>query len=250
VRRRSYARWFLFPLFNWYDLLGIVPMRQFRVFRLFRIASIYVRLHRSEHSVVGDDLVSRTVRYFANIISEEISDMVALRILNETQDEIRDGTHRRIIRSVAERHRAELVSELTLRVEGVLRSREMRSEARRFLEANLEHAVESAPALRRLPLPDSLLRPLVAAVGTAVYDSLTDTLEATLSSAEGRSALEGVVSRAIDELITELTEGELEALVREISIQVIEHMKEAVGVRKWALPDRPARSVFTSAPRG
>ena len=97
---------------------------------------------------------------------------------------------------------------------------------------------------------DGDLTGLQAAVGTAVYDSLTDTLEATLSSVEGRAALEGVVSRAIDELITELTEGELESLVREISIQVIEQMKEAVGVRKWALPDRPPRTIFTSSPHG
>ena len=60
-RRGTYRKWFLFPIFNWYDLLGIVPLKQFRFFRLFRIASIYVRLHRSEHTVVGDDFVSRTV---------------------------------------------------------------------------------------------------------------------------------------------------------------------------------------------
>jgi hypothetical protein len=53
-RRGTYSKWFLFPIFNWYDLLGIIPFKQFRFFRLFRIASIYMRLHRSEHSVVGE----------------------------------------------------------------------------------------------------------------------------------------------------------------------------------------------------
>ena len=33
VRRRTYPRWFIFPIFHWYDLLGIVPLPQFRVFR-------------------------------------------------------------------------------------------------------------------------------------------------------------------------------------------------------------------------
>ena len=30
---------------------------------------------------------------------------------------------------------------------------------------------------------------------------------------------------------------ELEALAKDISLQVIDHMKEVVAVKKWALPD-------------
>jgi hypothetical protein len=85
IRRSNLGNWFLFPILNWYDLLGIIPVKQMRLFRLFRIGSIYVRLKRSDHSTVGDDFVTRTVKYFTNIISEEISDMVALRILTGAQ---------------------------------------------------------------------------------------------------------------------------------------------------------------------
>ena len=112
-------------MFHWYDLLGIIPLRQFRIFRLFRIAAIYVRLHRSEYSGVGDDIVSRTVKYFANIISEEISDMVSMRILNETQSEIRDGTHRKIIHSVASTHRDALSRELANQLQDLMTNEEI-----------------------------------------------------------------------------------------------------------------------------
>ena len=57
VRRREVQRWFLFPLFNWYDALGLIPY--FRIFRLFRVVSIYLRLHRSEMTAIGQDVVSR-----------------------------------------------------------------------------------------------------------------------------------------------------------------------------------------------
>jgi hypothetical protein len=43
----------------------------------------------------------------------------------------------------------------------------------------------------------------------------------------------------------ELTEGELEQIVTEISLQIIDHVKEAVAVRKWAYPNAPPRAVFT-----
>ena len=245
VRRGTYATWFLYPMFHWYDLLGIIPLKQFRLFRLFRIASIYIRLHQSEYSKVGDDVVSRTVKYFANIISEEISDMVSLRILNETQSEIRSGTHRKIIHSVASTHRDTLSRELANQVREILTSEEVREQAKGFLDANLEQAVESADALRLVPLPDVVLRPLVVTVGQVVFNAFADTLAATLSSEEGRATVEAMIGDAVDGLIEELTEGELEQIVTEISLQVIEHVKEAVAVRKWAYPHAPPRSVFT-----
>ena len=244
-RRGTYARWFLFPLFNWYDLLGIVPLKQFRIFRLFRMVSIYVRLHRSEHSNVGDDIVSRTVGYFANIISEEVSDMVSLRILNETQQELADGTHKRIVRAVAERHRESLAVQLANQIGQLMMSTEVREQARGFLDSNLEQAVDSAEALRRIPLPDVVLQPLVLAVGRAVFDAIADTLAATLASEEGNAALRRMIIDAVDGLVEEITDGELEALVREISIEVIGHLKETVAVRKWTLENEPRRGVFT-----
>lgn len=240
MRRKEYARWFLFPIINWYDLLGIIPLKQFRVFRLFRIGSIYVRLRRSDRTVVGDDFISRTVEYFSNIITEEISDMVSLRILNETQDEVRHGTHRKIIRTVMESHRDTLVAELTVRIGEALSSAPIRERARTFLDANLERAVASSDTLRRLPVPDRLLRPLVETVGQAVFESIADTLQATVEDDEGREALEAIVGEAVDRLVEELVDGELEVLVRSISLEVIEHIKGAVSVRKWALSTEEA----------
>jgi hypothetical protein len=245
VRRATYASWFLYPIFHWYDLLGIIPLKQFRLFRLFRVASIYIRLHQSEYSRVGDDVVSRTVKYFANIISEEISDMVSLRILNETQSEIRDGTHRKIIHSVATAHRDALSRELANQLRDLMTNEVIREQARVFLDVNLQQAVDSAEALRRVPLPDVVLRPLVVAVGQAVFNAFADTLAATLSSEEGQVAVEALIADSVDGLVVEMTEGELEQIVTEITMQVIDHVKEAVAVRKWAYPHAPPRAVFT-----
>ena len=239
VRRRSYPRWFFFPIFHWYDLLGIVPLPQFRFFRLFRIASIYMRLYRSERSTVGSDPLSRTVKYFANIINEEISDMVSLRILNESQEEIRDGTHRRIIRAVLEPRRDALARELTLRLRDVLASAEVRDKVRAFLGANLKSSVENAEALKRIPLPKAVVRPLVENIGTLIFDAIVETLAGTLDTDEGQELLQDIVTASIDGFVVELTEGELEGLVRDISLESLEHVKEAVKVRKWAEAEKP-----------
>jgi hypothetical protein len=85
----------------------------------------------------------------------------------------------------------------------------------------------------------------VTTIGQALFDSFADTLAATLSSSDGQETLERIVGETIDGVVVGLTEGELEALVQEISIDIIGHVKESVAVRKWALPDKPSRVLFT-----
>jgi hypothetical protein len=245
VRRETYPRWFMYPIVHWYDLLGIMPFKQMRLFRLFRVASIYVRLSRSDRTFVGDDPISRTIAYFSNIVSEEISDMVSLRILNETQDELNKGTHKAIIHSVATEHRDALARQLASQTRDLLTDIQVRERAQVFLEANLEQAVVSTDAFRFVPLPDVVLRPLVSAIGQAVFDAFADTLAVTVSSEEGQAALQSMIGDAIDGFVQEITEGELEELVKEISIEVIERVKETVTVRKWALPDEERRHFLT-----
>ncbi len=145
---------------------------------------------------------------------------------------------------MAGNHRDALAAQLSMQARDLLASDEVRLQAWAFLDANLDQAVESAEALRRLPLPDVVLRPLVNTVGQAVFNAIADTLAATVSSPEGRSTLEEMIRDTIDGLVVEMTEGELEEVVREISIEVIGHMKETVAVRKWTLPDRPRQTIL------
>lgn len=245
VRRHTYPRWFMYPIVHWYDVLGIMPFKQMRLFRLFRVASIYVRLSRSDRTIVGDDPISRTIAYFSNIVSEEISDMVSLRILNETQDELAKGTHKAIINSVATQHRDALARQLAVQVRDLLVDDGVRERAQGFLEANLKQSVESTDAFRFVPLPDVVLRPMVMTIGQSVFDAFADTLAVTVSTDEGQDALQATIRDAIDGVVLEITEGELEELVKEISIQVIDQIKETVQVRKWALPDEERRHFLT-----
>lgn len=249
VRRKTYAKWFFYPILNWYDLLGIIPLRHFRLFRLIRIGSIYVRLRRSDLTRVGDDIVTRTGTYIYNIIAEEISDIVAVRILSETAEEVREGRHRQIIRDTVAPHRDALADELTVRTREVLANTAIRRQARGFLDANLERATDSAQALRRLPLPDRLVRPLVTLIGHAVFDSIADTMAATLKSEEGHEALRSILSEAVDGLLDELTDGELEQITRQISLAIIEEITAAVAVRKWAQPAEEAQEEDADEPR-
>lgn len=108
IRRKRYLAWFLYPVYHWYDILGLIPIVEFRIFRLIRVYKIFLILKTSRIVPVGDDIISRTLRYYTNIIKEEISDMVTIQILTEAQEEIRTGASMQILTHALDVHRPEI----------------------------------------------------------------------------------------------------------------------------------------------
>jgi len=237
VRRRVYARWYFFPIFYWYDLLSLIPVMALRPLRLLRVVSIYMRLRQSELSRVGKDFLSRAVAYISNIITEEVSDRVAVRILSEFGEEIADGTHIRIARATVEPRRQEIQQVLVGQIRAILTDEGTVERFRQLLELNLDNAVEESESLRALPLPHIVVKPIVRAVGEVILDTTLETIEATLDSPEGEEAVSAVAGSILEALFYGPALAELESLTKDISLQVIDHMMDVVKVKKWALPD-------------
>ena len=237
LKRKTYSRWFFFPIFNWYDVLGLIPMSFFRPFRLLRAVSMYMRLKRSELSSVGKDVFSRTVLYISNIITEEVSDRVALRILSEFHQEIEDGTHTAITRSVIEPRRTEIEDVLVAQIRQTLTDPRTIERLRLLIQLNLENAVDESEALQAVPLPNVILKPAVRTIGEVILDTTIETVTSTLESAEGEEALRAAAGAILDDVFYGPGLAQIESLVKEITLQVLDHMMEVVQVKKWALPD-------------
>jgi hypothetical protein len=242
LRRRTYAKWFFFPIFNWYDVLGLIPTRHFRIFRLLRAVSMYMRLRRSELSGVGKDVFSRAIEYIANIVTEEVTDRVALRILSELHEEIEDGTHARIVRATVEPRRSEIERVVSLQIQELLTDADTIESFRALLRLNLANAVERAETLQSVPLPQALLRPLVRSAGEIVLDTTIETVTTTVRSKEGHEALRRLASAVVEDLFYGAGLVEIESLAKQVSLQLIDHMKEVVAVKKWAEVEESAQA--------
>jgi len=237
LKRKTYSRWFFFPIFNWYDVLGLIPVAVFRPFRLLRAVSMYMRLRRSELSNVGKDIFTRTVLYFSSIITEEVSDRVALRILTEYHEEVTDGTHNRIIRSVVEPRKTEIETVLANQIRQTLTDPTIIERLKSLVGLNLDNAVERSESLRAVPLPNAILKPAVRVIGEVILDTTLETVATTLDSPEGEKAVFEAAGAILDDVFYGPGMVEMEALVKEITLQVLEHMMDVVSVKKWALPD-------------
>jgi hypothetical protein len=237
LRNQTYSRWFFFPIFNWYDVLGLIPVAVFRPFRLLRAVSMYMRLRRSELSNVGKDVFSRTVLYFSNIITEEVSDRVALRILTEFREEIEDGTHTTITRSVVEPRKGEIETVLVGQIRQTLTDSTTLTRLRSLVQLNLEKALQESESLRAVPIPNIVLKPAIRTIGEVILDTTLETITATVESDEGQQAVREVVGAVLDDVFYGPGLAHIETLVKEITIQVIDHMMDVVQVKKWSVPD-------------
>jgi hypothetical protein len=237
VHWRTYARWYFFPIFYWYDLLSLIPVMALRPLRLLRIVSIYMRLRTSGLSRIGKDFLSRGVAYISNIVTEEVSDRVAVRILSEFGEEIGDGTHVRIARATIEPRRADIEKVLVDQIRAILTNEETIERFRGLLELNLANAVEESESLRSLPLPHMVVKPVVRAVGEVILDTTLETITTTIDSPDGRQAVQALAASILDDVFSGPALVEIESLAKDISLQIIGQMRDVVMVKKWALPD-------------
>ncbi|MFA5943245.1 MAG: ion transporter [Candidatus Thermoplasmatota archaeon] len=87
-----------FPLRNWYELLGMIPVahpaiRGFRLFRIIRIAVILSRFGRAADRAFGEEFTYRFVRRFQGVVVDAIAGAVTVRVLEETAQVLEKGTY-------------------------------------------------------------------------------------------------------------------------------------------------------------
>ena len=189
---------------------------------------------------IGQDAISRTVRFVARVIAEEISDMVTLRILEQTQARVSGGVYSEVIRDGIAGQRGVIRAGLAESLSNVATNEELRDRAREFLQLNLRQSVESARAVRGIPLPDAVLRRLMVGIGDAIFDSLVQTVADTVREERGRELLEGIVDRVLDAFLADLGGAEVERVIQAIAVEMLERTKRTVAVKEW-LGAKPTR---------
>ncbi|MBU42273.1 MAG: hypothetical protein CMN76_03560 [Spirochaetaceae bacterium] len=239
VRRKMVARWWLFPVYNWYDILGLIPFAYFRVFRLVRILSIYIRLHRSELTTVGQDIFSRTFRRYSNILTEELSDRVAVRILAEMQAEIRGGASLDIVANALRQKREPIKKIIIETLQNFSTDTPALDDTRDLLSSSLERAAGNVPSLRLVP--DFIKTTLTREIGLAVFDAINESMVGAWEDERGAQLISEAVDFALEEMRHPDTGRKLDELYREIAIDVIENLKESVAVKQWARQENDAK---------
>jgi hypothetical protein len=238
IRRETYLRWYFYPFLHWYELLGCIPLMGFRALRFLRIFSMTVRLNRLGVINLRETAVGRFARTYYDIFSEEISDRVVLSVLDRVQAELGSGqplTHRIVDEVVLER-RHELVEQISLQVDDILRHNyDFNKEAiHRYIGGRIRSAVaesEDVSRLGRIPVFGGRATDMLERSVTDIVRNLVETTVADLRSADNRQVIEKIVRAVIDVLVDH--DDRFHATSNDMLIDAIEIVKERVRIQRW-----------------
>lgn len=237
IAERRYHRWFFYPFVHWYDVLGCIPLTGFRLLRVLRVFSLLHRLQRLGLIDVRRWALYGIATKYYDILMEELSDRIAIRLLDSVQDQVRgeESLSKRLVEDVVMPRREALIHELSRRLEDMAGSayRANRGDLMRYVSALVGRTLEESPEihrLRRLPLGDQVAR------------SLDDTLS-DIACRLVDEAIEGLRSPEFNALVERLADSGLDAWLRvddesdhiaeQVMVDMLEVLKEQVGRQQW-----------------
>ncbi|MCB1194241.1 MAG: hypothetical protein H7A23_11180 [Leptospiraceae bacterium] len=226
IRKKEYDAWFLFPMYNWYDVLGLIPFAEFRAFRLIRIYKMYRILRESEFTNVGDDAVSRTIKYYSDIIKEELSDMVTIQILTEAQDEIMSGSSMEIFSHAINKKRDRIKEVVISKINTTITGKRLEEKFKQILSDIVKQTSSHT-------FPTLFPEKFTTELGNRIFYTVTSAVGELVTNEFSKQKIEELIDFIIDEAMETAKDEEMNQLNAEITFELLENIKKQVKIKKW-----------------
>ena len=234
---RMYGHWAAYPVLHWYDLLGCIPVAEFRWLRVLRIYAVLVRLKKMGVMDYTQWAPYRWVMAVYDIIMEEISDRVVVKVLDGVQDELRssEGIEKEILQQVVRPRQQQMTEMLRARIVAALQTvhEQSRGDLRTFVTETVSTAVHEN---REVKVIDRI--PVVGGVASKLLDhAITDIVCKVIDEGAGRlSAQEfaDLFADLVDGVLQSLTvDAESDSELGEFIIDILDVVKRQVMRRQW-----------------
>lgn len=242
IYRERYSRWFFYPFVHWYDVLGCIPVGSLRSLRLLRILSMVPKMQRLGLVDLRKTVLYRTFIRYRDIVFEEITDRVAVRVLEGLQGEIRKGhpVTEQIVQDVVKPQRARFTETMTQRLQEATASayRSYKPDFRTYLHGVIAQAVDQNREIATIaaipgvgPTVASLLE---EAISDIVY-RVIDQMMADVGARENNEVVAQIASISTDALLASEDDTRLRNMTQSILLQSLDVIKEHVKIQQWKL---------------
>lgn len=236
-----HARWYAYPILHWYDLLGCIPSAGLRWLRVLRIFAMLVRL---QNLGLIDYTRWRAYRWLAgiyDILMEEISDRVVLRVLNGVQEEISSTNEleKKMLQEVVIPRQASIADALHHRVSRITQHtyQATRHDLQRYVKSVVSRAVRENREIRtidRIPVVGGIASDLLDHAITDIVCRVIDELAGEVSGPQFEALFVDIVDGLVEGLL-ESADNENDPLSAAL-IDSIEVIKAQVARRRWLEP--------------
>lgn len=112
---------------HWYEIIGMIPaahpvLRGFRLFRIFRVFVITSRLIKTVNLSFGQNIVSRILNKYKDLIVEELYQVITLRALDMVKEVLEDTDYTNSVQKVLNRRREDVTGIITLTMDNYAKS--------------------------------------------------------------------------------------------------------------------------------
>ncbi len=242
VRRKEWPLWYAYAFLHWYDILGCIPLAPFRFLRLLRVANTLWRLHRLGWINITQWRLFRLGHKVYDIVVEEISDRVVVKVLSGVQDEIRSNglLQKGLVERIVLPRKEALAKAVGVRVQVLVSNayEHYRPEIDAIIRELVAAAVARNKELGRIEKIPMLGDYISRSIEHAIYDITGNVIAEAVERLDQGGAVK---------LATELLDGAMEALsppggddgMQELTaaaLDTLEFIKQRVAVREWLQP--------------
>lgn len=239
IVRQRYHRWFYYPFVHWYDVLGCIPIGSLRVLRILRVFTMMRKMQALDFVDLRQTYPYEVFQHYVDIVTEEISDRVVVKMLSGVQAEVRGGSHvtGRILREVVEPKRQALVATLSERLQRATAETYAlyQEDVRRYVRRLVADALEENRELRtiqQMPMIGKTVSTLLErAISDIVFNVINDLVD-DIAADENNPVIAHVTDISSEALLA--LEGEqFNKVTAEMIDEALEIVKEQVRVRQW-----------------
>jgi hypothetical protein len=240
IYRQRYHRWFFYPFVHWYDVLGCIPVSSLRSLRLLRVIAMIPKMQRIGLFDLRETYLFETYEKYRDIVLEEISDRVTVRIIEGLQTEIRGSHHvtERISEEVLAPQREALIQALTHRLQEAtaVAYGSQQEDFREYLDDVIREAVTQNREIGSIAALPGVGRPVATLLERAISDivfNVIDQMVADVASLNNDRVIAEVTALSTDALLSPKYDERLNHLARSVVLQSLDVIKDHVQIRRW-----------------
>lgn len=243
IVKHTHYKWFFYPIIHWYDVLGTIPAGGFILLRFLRIFSIVYRLNELKIIDIQKTYIFKKVYKYYNIVVEEISDRVVVKVLEGVQVEMKSGAPvaDRIIDEVVAPNQNLITNLITEKI-GIISEQifeKHKFELNKYISRKVEFVFKDNKDVRKIekiPVVGSTISvSLQKSINEIVYKVIENVVQ-DVSSPRTDKNIKQIADNIFNSLIVDAGK-DTNSIIQNIVIDAIEIIKDQVKVQNWKVEE-------------
>ncbi len=244
IHKKKFQKWYIYPFYNWYDIIGCIPLQAFRFLRLIRIASLIIRLQKKGVIDVKETWWYAVFMKYYYILVEEISDRVTVNVISGAQYEIKAGSPilEKIIEDVVLPKKDIIADWASERVKFASTKfyLDKKDDIRSYVAIAVKDAVANSKEISDLEKIPVLGKQISKTLEISIGDITSSVIEKTLidlAREDSSELISEIIEVSLRTLVHPSAESQFEEAVKEMTIDSLELVKDEVKIKRWQSKD-------------